>query len=229
LSEFPEENLMNLNGLLTMDSDWIDVSVPIKAGMVGWPGDPAVELERSLDMAKGDRVNVTAMKISSHTGTHMDAPAHFIGSGPGIDELPLSIAIGRAMVIEIEDMDMVKPGELVMHEIPVGERVLFKTRNSSRCPQSDSFIEDYVSLSAEAAKYLVDCGVRMVGIDYLSVDGFKNDCLEIHRLLLEAGIWIIEGLDLSQVKQGAYLLVCLPLRIAGGDGAPARVILKPFK
>ncbi len=220
---------MNLNGLLTMDSDWIDVSVSIKAGMVGWPGDPAVELERSLDMARGDRVNVTAMKIGSHTGTHIDAPAHFIASGPGIDELPLSTAIGRAMVIEIEDTDMVTPGELVMHEIQVGERVLFKTRNSSRCRQSDSFIEDYVSLSAEAAKYLVDCGVRMVGIDYLSVDGFKNDGLEIHRLLLEAGIWIIEGLDLSQVKQGAYLLVCLPLRIAGGDGAPARVILKPLK
>lgn len=212
-----------------MDSDWIDVSVSIKAGMVGWPGDPAVELERSLDMARGDRVNVTAMKIGSHTGTHIDAPAHFIASGPGIDELPLSTAIGRAMVIEIEDTDMVTPGELVMHEIQVGERVLFKTRNSSRCRQSDSFIEDYVSLSAEAAKYLVDCGVRMVGIDYLSVDGFKNDGLEIHRLLLEAGIWIIEGLDLSQVKQGAYLLVCLPLRIAGGDGAPARVILKPLK
>jgi arylformamidase len=220
---------MNLNGLLTMDSDWIDVSVPIKAGMVGWPGDPAVEFERSLDMARGDLVNVTAMKIGSHTGTHIDAPAHFIASGPGIDELPLSTAIGRAMVIEIEDTDMVTPGELVMHEIQVGERVLFKTRNSSRCRQSDSFIEDYVSLSAEAAKYLVDCGVRMVGIDYLSVDGFKNDGLEIHRLLLEAGIWIIEGLDLSQVKQGAYLLVCLPLRIAGGDGAPARVILKPLK
>jgi arylformamidase len=223
-----EESRMNLNGLLmAADSGWIDVSLPIKTGMVTWPGDPAVSVERSLDMARGDSANVSAIKMCSHTGTHIDAPVHFLGSGPGVDELPLSTAIGPARVIEIEALDSVRPGELVRHEVQVGERILLKTNNSSRCWQTDSFVEDYVYLSLEAAKYLVDRSVRMVGIDYLSVDGFKNDSSVIHRLLLEAGIWIIEGLNLSQVKQGSYLLVCLPLRIAGGDGAPARVVLKP--
>jgi len=219
---------MNRNGiLLTTDADWIDVSVPIKTGMVSWPGDPAVTVERSLDMARGDSANVSALKMGSHTGTHIDAPVHFFESGLGIDRLPFSTAIGPARVIEIEDPSSIEPDELVRHEVQAGERILFKTKNSPRCWQTDSFVEDYVYLSGEAARYLVDRSILMVGIDYLSVGGFKNDDPGTHRLLLEAGIWIIEGLNLSKVKQGVYLLVCLPLRIAGGDGAPARVVLKP--
>jgi len=212
-----------------MESEWIDVSVPIKTGMVRWPGNPPVRIERALDMDRGDNSNVSAITMGSHTGTHMDAPAHFLRSGGGIDELPLSLAIGRARVIQIEDMVSVRPGELVPHKIRRGERTLLKTNNSARCWQMDSFIEDFVYLSAEAAKYLVDRGVRMVGIDYLSVGGYKKDGAATHRYLLEAGIWIIEGLDLSRVEQGEYVLVCLPLKIAGGDGAPARVVMRPLR
>jgi arylformamidase len=220
---------MNLNELLMMESDWIDVSVPMRTGMVHWPGNPPVTIERTLNLDRGDSANVSRISMGTHTATHMDAPAHFLRSGQSIDELPLSTAIGRARVIQIEDMKSVKPGELVRHKIRRGERILFKTRNSPRCWQSDSFVEDFVYLSADGAKYLADRGVRMVGIDYLSVGGFKNDGSQTHRLLLEAGIWIVEGLDLSKVEQGVYLLVCLPLKIAGGDGAPARVLLKPVK
>jgi len=221
---------MDLKGWLTKDSDWIDISAPIKTGMVSWPGDPPVRIERALDMDKGDNANVSTIIMGSHTGTHMDAPVHFIRSGEGIDRLPLSVAIGRARVIQIEDRNAVRPVELVAHKIRRGERILLKTTNSARCWATGSFVEDFVHLTAEAAKYLVDRGVRMVGIDYLSVGGYKeDDGPTTHRRLLEAGVWIIEGLDLSQVKQGAYILVCLPLKIVGADGAPARVIVRPVR
>lgn len=212
-----------------MESEWIDVSVPIRTGMVTWPDNPSVRIERALDIDRGDHANVSAITMGSHTGTHMDAPVHFLRSGRGIDELPLSIAIGRARVIQIEDMNSVRPGELVPHKIRRGERILLKTRNSARCWHMDSFVQDFVYLTAEAAKYLVDRGVRMVGIDYLSVGGYKKDGAATHRYLLEAGIWIMEGLDLSQVEQGVHMLVCLPLKIAGADGAPARVVLRPLR
>jgi len=213
-----------------MDSDWIDVSVPIKTGMVTWPGNPPVRIERVLDMGRGDHSNVSRIIMGSHTGTHMDAPVHFLGPGAGIDGLPLSIAIGRARVIQIEDVSSVRPGELVPHKIRRGERILLKTRNSTRCWGMDSFVEDFVHLSAEAAEYLVDRGVGLVGVDYLSVGGYKkDDGPAVHRQLLEAGVWIIEGIDLSQVNQGAHILVCLPLKIVGGGGAPARVVLSAVR
>ena len=210
-----------------MEADWIDVSVPIETGMVHWPDNPPVRIQRALDLDRGDGANVSTISMGSHTGTHVDAPIHFLQSGKGIDKLPMSVAIGRARVIQIEDAQSIRPGELISHKIRRGERILLKTGNSTRCWQSRSFVEDFVYLSSEAAKFLVDRGVRMVGIDYLSVGGFKKDGAATHRYLLEAGIWIVEGLDLSKVEPGAYILVCLPLKIVGGDGAPARVVLRP--
>jgi arylformamidase len=206
---------------------WIDVSVRLRSGMVHWPDNLPVRIERMLDIERGDTANVSKISMGSHTGTHMDAPLHFVREGTGLDEMPLDAAIGRARVIEVHDPESIKPYELRPHKIHGGERILFKTRNSARAWQEDAFIEDFVYVSKEAARYLATCEVRTVGIDYLSVGGFLRDGVETHQGLLEAGIWIIEGLDLSQVEPGEYELLCLPLKIERSDGAPARAILRP--
>lgn len=209
-----------------MTNDWIDISVPLHTGMVHWPGDPSIQIDRMLDMQHGDICNVSKLAMGSHTGTHMDAPLHFIPTGKGLDEMPLSATLGRVRVIEIRDPTSIKPEELRPQRIRRAERILLKTQNSARCWQTDTFVEDFVYISPEAAHYLATLGVRTVGVDYLSVGGFKADGVEIHRALLEAGIWIIEGLNLSQVKPGIYDLICLPLKIAHSDGAPARAIVR---
>lgn len=140
--------------------------------------------------------------------------------------MPFSATIGPARVIAIRDPESVKPDALRPHRINRGERILFKTRNSSRCWKTDAFVEDFVYLSTEAANFLTDHGVQTVGVDYLSVGGYMENIDEVHRVLLEAGIWIIEGLDLSMVKPGRVELICLPLKVLRGDGAPARAILR---
>ena len=209
-----------------MSNDWIDISVPIHTGMVHWPDNPPVLVEYMLHIERGDISTVSTLSMGSHTGTHMDGPSHFLLEGKGLHEMPLDAAIGRARVIEIRDPESIKPGELQPHNIRQGERLLFKTLNSTRYWKTDTFVEDFVYLSQEAARYLASIGVQTVGIDYLSIGGFKKDGLETHVALLEAGIWIIEGLDLSQVEPGTYELICLPLKIADSDGAPARAILR---
>jgi arylformamidase len=207
---------------------WIDVSVRLRNGMPHWPDNPPVRIERLLDIDRGDVANVSAIAMGSHTGTHMDAPLHFVRDGKGLDEMDLGATIGRARVIGIEDDIAVQRGELEPHDIAAGERVLFKTNNSRRCWSSDAFVEDFVYVAADAASYLASTGVGTVGIDYLSVGGFQRDAVETHRALLEAGIWIIEGLDLSAVEPGDFELVCLPLLIERSDGAPARPLLRPL-
>jgi arylformamidase len=209
-----------------MAEGWIDISVPLRTGMVHWPGDPDVQFERLQDMERGDVCTVSRMALGAHTGTHMDAPLHYLRTGKSIDQMPLSATIGRARVIAIADPVAIAPEDLRPHSIRRGERILFKTRNSARCWQSKPFFEDYVFLSPAAARYLAARRVRTVGVDYLSVGTSGEDGVETHRALLEAGVWIIEGLDLSRVQPGKYDLVCLPLRIAGGDGAPARAVLR---
>jgi arylformamidase len=194
--------------------------------MVHWPDNPPVRIERMLDMEHGDVANVSKISMGSHTGTHMDAPLHFLQEGEGLDEMPLTATIGRARVIEIYDPESVKPDELDPHGIRRGERVLFKTQNSARGWPSADFIEDFVYISQEGARYLAACEIQTVGIDYLSVGGFHRDGVETHEALLEAGIWIIEGLDLSKVEPGEYELVCLPIKVERSDGAPARAILR---
>ena len=206
-------------------SDWIDISVPLRNAMVHWPDDPPVQIKRILDMERGDTANVSTLAMSAHTGTHLDAPRHFLCTGKSIDQMPLEAMMGRARVIEILDPAAIKADELRRHHIRHGERLLFKTRNSERCWRSDHFIEDFVFITVEAAQLLAERRVHLVGIDYLSVGSFKNGA-ETHRVLLEAGIWVIEGLDLSRVNSGRYELICLPLKIEGGDGAPARAIVR---
>jgi arylformamidase len=209
-----------------MAADWIDVTVPLHSGMVHWPGDPSVQIARALDRDHGDAANVSKLDMGAHTATHMDAPVHFIDGAAGIDSMPLDATVGPARVIAIRDPRAITAEELRPLDIQPGERLLFKTANSPRCWQTDEFVEDFVYLSLDAAQYLAERGVRVVGVDYLSVGGFGENGGETHRVLLASGIWIIEGLNLAAVTPGPVDLICLPLRIVGCDGAPARAILR---
>ena len=209
-----------------MKTGWIDVSVPLHSGMVHWPGDPEVSISRISSIENGDECNVSTISMSAHTGTHMDAPLHFVADGAGLDRLPLEAVIGAARVIAIRDPRSVTAAELARYGIRRGERILFKTHGAAARWKTGTFDAEYVYVSLNAARFLAARGVRVVGVDYLSVGGFREDSAETHRTLLTAGIWIIEGLDLSRVKPGRYDMVSLPLRIAGGDGAPARVALR---
>jgi len=194
--------------------------------MVHWPTDPSVRIERFADMDKGAVCNVSKMDMCAHAGTHMDGLNHFIQDGGPLDTVPFDALIGPCRVIEIKDADSVKPAELKQHKIRKGERILFKTRNSKRNWWEEHFDPKFIHISHAAAEHLVDCGIRTVGIDYLSVGGYQRDGVECHQVILGAGIWIIEGLNLRQVKPGKYDLICLPVKIRNGDGAPARAILR---
>ena len=194
--------------------------------MVHWPGDPAFHIERAQDQEKGDVATVSRIALGVHTGTHMDAPLHFIRNGATIDSMPLDATVGRARVIRIDDPKSIKRDELLPHGILPGERILFKTRNSDGAWSTDQFDENFVFISQDAAAYLAECGVRCVGVDYLSVGGFREDGPETHHALLGAGIWIIEGLNLNGIEPGDYELACLPLKLIGSEGAPARAIVR---
>src|SRR2546429_9941125 len=204
---------------------WMDISVPIHTGMVHWPDNPPERVEYMLHMERGDICTVSTLSMGSHTATHMDGPFHFLPEGQGLHEMPLDAAIGLARVIEIRDPESIKPDELRPHNIRQGERLLFKTKNSARCWQTDTFVEDFVYLSQEAARYLASVGVQTVGIDYLSVGGFKKDGLETHLVLLEAGSWVLERHGPSQSGPGAFVPVCLSHKITGRDGGAGRAIL----
>jgi len=209
-----------------MITGWIDISVPVRTGMVQWPGDASAEVVRTADMDEGAGCNVSKITLSSHTGTHMDAPLHFIAGAPSLDALDFTATIGPARVIEIRDSIAVTEGELLEHQVQPGERILLKTRNSRENWPDGGFRKDFVALTAGAAEHLASTGILCVGVDYLSVGPFQGDGKEVHTTLLGAGVWVIEGLDLSDVKPGEYELVCLPLRIANGDGSPGRAILR---
>jgi arylformamidase len=205
---------------------WIDISAPLRNGMVAWPGDAPFERTPTLEIAKGDECNLSQISATAHIGTHMDAPRHYLEGAAGIETMPIAASIGRARVIEIHDPEAIRRLELEPHRLAKGERVLFKTRNSAHCWETDHFQKNYIYITPEAANYLVERGVQTVGVDYLSVGGFESGGPETHRILLQAGIWIVEGLILKHVEPGEYELVCLPLKIIGGDGAPARAVLR---
>lgn len=204
---------------------WIDVSVPVRSGMVHWPDDPPVELVRIMDVAKGDPATVSRLSLGVHSGTHVDAPVHFLADGAGVDAIPLDRLLGEARVVEVGDGPSIGVAQLLAVDPRPGERLLLKTRNSTRGWTTDRFLPDFVHLSREAAALLAERQVRTVGIDYLSIAGMEEGG-PTHVALLEKGICIIEGLDLSSAAPGSYELICLPLRLAGSDGAPARVLLR---
>jgi arylformamidase len=212
---------------VTVDgSGWIDATVMLRHGLPHWPGDPPVVITRVAEIAQGHDANVSHLSMGAHSGTHMDSPLHFIDGALGLDDMPFTATVGEARVIEIHDPQQVTLDELRPHHVHPGERILFRTANSERCWSLDHFVEDFVHISEAAARHLAAAGVRTVGVDYLSVGGFHEDGTKIHRILLGAGIWIVEGLDLSAVRAGRYEMVCLPIKLLASDGAPARVLLR---
>lgn len=208
--------------------EWIDISVPIRDGMVHWPGDPPVQVQRTHAIEHGDEANLTQLSMSAHTGTHMDAPLHYLPSADSMDALPFTTIIGRARVIAVETPSPVSRPLLESANIQAGERLLLKTRNSDHLWSEREFDPRFTALNLEAARWLATLQIRLLGIDYLSVGPYHDEGAEVHRALLGAGIWIVEGLNLMAVEPGWYELICLPLRLAGADGAPARALLRPL-
>lgn len=202
-----------------------DVTVPLSASVPTYPGDPRFDIEFTHRLSAGDPYNLARFSLGAHAGTHVDAPYHFLAGGATVDELPLGILMGKARVVEIPVRERIRREDLEALDLRDDLRVLLKTRMSGqlRLPQ---FQEDFVHLAGDAAVYLVQAGLKLVGIDYLSVDRFGSADFEAHQALLGAGVVIVEGLDLSEVEPGEYDMACLPLRIAGADGAPARVVLR---
>jgi arylformamidase len=202
-----------------------DISVPVKNGGVVYPGNPEIHIELQQDMSRGGSSNVSLLSIGSHTGTHVDAPLHMIPGGAGVDGIPLDALIGPALVIAFDD-DAMAVTEAYLRSQPIAghERVLLKTRNSRYIRERD-FHRDYTYLAPDGAEYLVSLGVRLVGIDYLSIEQFHSGHHRTHKTLLSRGVVIVEGLDLSEPPAGEYELYCLPVLLDGVDGAPARAVL----
>ena len=202
-----------------------DISLPVKNGGVVYPGNPEIHIEPQQDMAKGGSSNVSLLSLGSHTGTHVDAPLHMIPGGAGVDGIPLDALIGPAVLCAFDD-DVMAVTEALLRSQPLQghQRVLIKTRNSGFIRDRE-FHGDYTYLAPDGAEYLASLGVRLVGIDYLSIEQFHSGHHRTHRTLLGRGIVIVEGLDLSAAPAGTYQLSCLPVLLAGIDGAPARAVL----
>jgi arylformamidase len=203
-----------------------DISLPVSERLVTWPGDPEIRLPAHARIAAGDDVNVTVLNMGSHTGTHVDAPLHFIDGARPVDELPLDILIGPARVVEFDrGITAIGADELKEAGVHGEERLLLKTRNRDLL-DDDAFREDFTYLTESGARHLLEAGTKLVAIDYLSIEAFDADEPVAHRTLLERDVIIVEGVDLRGVPAGHYELICLPLRLEGLDGAPARVVLR---
>lgn len=203
-----------------------DISLTIANGMVVWPGGPQVELRHTSHIAQGDMATVTHMSLSAHTGTHVDAPRHFLLEGGTVEGLALDVLIGPALVVDASGKGPISAEVLDGLAIPPGtQRLLIRTTNSDLWVRGETaFVEGFVAVTASGARWLVERGVRLIGVDYLSVAPF-DDAVVPHEVLLGAAVVIVEGLNLSAITPGTYQLVCLPLKIADGDGAPARAVL----
>ena len=192
--------------------------------------DAEIEVDE-FDVDKGDKVTMSRIEMTSHDGTHIDAPLHFIPGGTTIDAMPIETTVGPCRVIEIQDKQKIKVAELEKYNIQKGERLLCKTANSPRTYSSDKFVEDYVYLDGDAADYLVKVGIRLFGLDNITIGHFKepDNLGRTHRTLLQAGIYILEDCALAEVPAGSYELLCLPLLMYKGDAGPCRAILRPLK
>ena len=202
-----------------------DISVPVDSGGLVYPGNPEIRIELQQAIAKGATSNVSRIDFGSHTGTHVDAPRHFFDDGAGADALPLDALMGPALVIAVDpDLMAVSAEQLREHDLTHVTRLLIRTRNSGFIRERE-FRNNFTYLAPDGAEYLVEQGVKLVGVDYLSVEQFHSGHHRTHRTLLGHGVVIIEGLDLSDPPPGVYELRCLPLRLTGLDGAPARAVL----
>lgn len=206
----------------------IDVSVTIGPELIVWPGNPPPHVIPTSRVAEGGSSNVSEIRLGSHTGTHVDPPFHFLEHGTTVDQLSLDVLVGKAQVLDLTSVARsIGPAELAAAKLEQGtERVLFRTRNSMRWRgHANEFPREYVSLSPDGARWLVERGVRLVGTDFLSIEAYGASGHPTHHVLLGAGVIIVEGLDLSSVDAGEYTLVCLPLKVLGADGGPARAVL----
>ena len=207
-----------------------DVTVPVSNELPTWPSDPAVEITDWRSLSAGDGANVSMLNFGAHTGTHVDAPAHFIEGAPKVESLPLDALIGEATVIEVpQDMHAIDEEFIQEHYVTGTQRVIFKTRNSAFWNEAEpQFHTDFTYLDLPAARWLVAQGIKLVGIDYLSIEKYASEKHETHVALLSRGVVILEGLNLTGIVAGSYELICLPLRLRSnkGDGAPARAVLR---
>jgi arylformamidase len=208
-------------------TDFIDISVTIREGMPSWPGSPGIEIRRYNSMDHGDRNNASTIFCDLHVGTHIDTPRHFVATGATIDELPLGLFNGPAFVAQIAASESITPEDLETAQVPLGtQRLLLHTKNSKLWHEfPNEFRPEYVAVSKDAAKWVVNAGISLLGIDYLSIEPFASARPDTHLELLEAGVAIIEGLDLSGVQSGSYELRCLPMKLWGTEAAPARAML----
>ena len=201
-----------------------DITVPLSADLPVFPGDPAVSIEPVTSLARGDAANVSRLCLASHAGTHVDVPRHCDDHGLAVDGLPLELLMGEALVADCRGVKVIDRKLLAHLPLEGVERLLLRTDNSALWGRL-GFWEDYCAVSEAGARYLVEAGVRLVGIDYLSVESFTGNGL-VHRLLLGAGVTILEGVNLADVPAGRYELFCLPLKVKDGDGAPVRAVLR---
>jgi len=203
-----------------------DITLTISNSLITYPGDPGIQITRVHSIGKDSNSNLTKLDMGAHTGTHVDAPVHFIEGASGSESLDLEVLIGPAIVIDATKEERITAESLEHFRIPGGtERILFRTRNSEIWKSRPrEFFSDFVGITRDGAEWLVEKSVKLVGIDYLSIAPF-HQAEPTHRVLLQAGIIPIEGLDLSGIAPGSYFLICLPLKIEGSDGAPSRVIL----
>ena len=203
-----------------------DVTVPISRDLPVYPGDPSIEIVPVMSLAAGDIASVSRLTCGTHIGTHIDPPSHFIPGGLSVDQLSLETLTGPCLVLDTGDLPVITAAWLSSQPIAGVTRLLFRTSNSRFWHEETTFQTSYVYVDPAAAQLLVERGVRLVGIDYLSIEKFDFERPETHLTLLEAGVVIVEGLDLMAVTPGEYELICLPLKIRDGDGAPARVVLR---
>jgi arylformamidase len=208
-------------------NEFIDISVLVRQGMPIWPGESGVILDRVKSLDAGDSSNSSRLSMSIHSGTHVDAPFHFLPSGKKIDEMDLDIFIGPVRIIHMLFQDRITSADLISLNLPPDtRRLLFRTKNSDFWKQSpNTFQPDFVGLTEDAAEWVADSAIELVGIDYLSIQPY-NDASQTHCILLQAGVAILEGLDLTHVEEKEYDLICLPLRLLGAEGAPARAVLR---
>jgi len=207
-----------------------DISIPISTSTIVWPGDPKIAIRQVSSLQEGDESNVTQIRMSVHTGTHIDAPNHFIDHGITIEKIPLTQLIGEALVVEVEDEVNVISAEILSSHPQIGDircarKILFRTRNSKFWQKNPAqFMTDYVGIDTSGAIFLATLNLDLIGIDYLSIAPF-HDLNRPHQILLDKGVVLLEGIDLSQVSANIYQLICLPLKLTGMEGAPVRAIL----
>jgi arylformamidase len=206
----------------------IDISLGLGPDTLIWPDSTPLRVIPATRVSEGDASNTSEVRIGSHTGTHIDPPSHFDENGLSVEQVPLESLVGPALVVDLTAVAArIDPDDLEALMLPEGTtRLLFKTRNSSMWQALPRpFTTDYVSISPAGAAWIVDHGIRLVGVDFLSVESFRAEGRPTHRKLLDAGVVVVEGLDLSQAEAGVYSFACLPLRLIGGDGGPARAVL----